>query len=212
MVYWKRSALGVILFSVLLLAAGEVRAQTRLESSLYLYPETDFYVRVNLDIRGALLRSAPAYKKGWYVYSSKKSTINYEYDDLSYEADFEKMPQLSAGSWVVAREELQVWFDGHLLAFGLSVFEAQRFKELWLPRLNRSPYYEIGFVSRGFLDENDTLTVVPRPETLIRLVFYFIPLAEEKAFAPPVVSAPQRRGFTVVEAGGILAPAGGAVP
>ncbi|MDD5019640.1 MAG: hypothetical protein PHH75_04805 [Candidatus Omnitrophica bacterium] len=175
---------------------------------IYLYPETDAHVYVVLDVNGAIFKSAPAYGTGWHVFVTKKGTIDNAYDYLFYEAVFDQPPVLVPGSWVVKTEDLQPWLDENLLKFGLSILEAQAFKEYWLNRLTAAPYYEIGLVDRTFLDENATLVIMPRPRTVIRLMFYFIPLQEARPFVAPVVAPPPaREGFTVVEWGGIVSEA-----
>jgi internalin A len=182
------------------------RADVLEKPAIYLYPETDSNVYVVLDVNGAIFKSEPAYGTGWYVFVTKKGTIDNTFDYLFYEAVFDRTPVFKPGSWVVKTEDLQTWFDEHLLKLGLSVFEAQQFKEYWLNRLTGAAYYEIGLVDRAFLDEDATLIIVPRPQTVIRLIFYFIPLQEDRGFSPPDLAAPPaREGFTVVEWGGIVA-------
>ncbi len=48
------------------------------------------------------------------------------------------------------------------------------------------------------------LIISLQPETLIRLNFYFRPLKEKIDLSKPVITTPERKGFTVVELGGMI--------
>jgi hypothetical protein len=47
------------------------------------------------------------------------------------------------------------------------------------------------------------LVINPEPDTVLRLNFYFRPLTENKEIQPPVIKKTERKGFTVIEWGGI---------
>jgi len=181
--------------------AGEVLEKP----AIYLYPGVETDVHVALEVNGAIFQSEPAYNNGWFVHVTRKGTINNERDYLYYEAVLDEPVVFVPGSWVVKREDLQAWFDDHLVDLGLNVLEIQSFKEYWLNRLTQGVYYEIALVSQDFLDENAKLVVMPVPDTVIRCILYFIPLKETRKYVPPEVRTPRRKGFTVVEWGGVLA-------
>jgi len=193
----------------LFLTAGVMAAaapQEILEKpAIYLYPGIESDVQVTLEVKGAIFRSEPAYDNGWFVHVTRKGTINNERDYLYYEAVLEKSLVFLPGSWVVKREDLQGWFDDHLADLGLNVLEIQDFKEYWLNRLTQGAYYEIALVSPDFLDENAKMVITPIPDTIVRRILYFIPLKEAKRYTPPEIQTPRRKGFTVVEWGGVLA-------
>ncbi|HRZ85461.1 MAG TPA: hypothetical protein P5277_01650 [Candidatus Paceibacterota bacterium] len=48
------------------------------------------------------------------------------------------------------------------------------------------------------------LIISPQPDTIIRANFYFNPLENIKQINEPVIIKPERKGFVVVEWGGIL--------
>ena len=48
------------------------------------------------------------------------------------------------------------------------------------------------------------LDVNPKPDTEIRLIFYFKPLDEKIDLPEPVFEKKERKGFTVVEWGGVI--------
>lgn len=73
-----------------------------------------------------------------------------------------------------------------------------------MKRLPKSPYYEIKLVSSEFLNKNAKLIIDPKPDTQIRLLFYFKPIKKLYTINEPKIITPERQGFTVVEWGGIL--------
>jgi hypothetical protein len=205
----KISAWMLVSFLALVVAgarpAGCAAADVLEKPVIYLYPGVETDVHVTLEVNGAVFQTEPAYNNGWFVHVTRKGTINNERDYLYYEAVLDKPLVFVSGSWVVKRENLQAWFDDHLADLGLNALEIHDFKAYWLNRLTQGAYYEIALVSRDFLDENAKLVIVPVPDTVIRCLLYFIPLQETRKYVPPDVRAPRRRGFTVVEWGGVLA-------
>ncbi|MCD4704933.1 hypothetical protein K8R66_02550 [bacterium] len=87
---------------------------------------------------------------------------------------------------------------------GLNQKESIQFKKYWLKELEEANYYEIKILEKLFLDENMNLIITPKPDTLIRLNFYFKPHSEKIELNEPTIETPKRNGFTVVEWGGLL--------
>ncbi|MCX6741938.1 MAG: hypothetical protein NTX24_02050 [Candidatus Pacearchaeota archaeon] len=171
--------------------------------AIYLYPEKDSFVSVKLDINGKITKTIPKYDTGWNVFVTKQSIIEDKYDYLFYEANLKKIDLLKEG-WVVKYEELENWFDIYLIKLGLNEKEKSQFKEYWLNELPKANYYEIRLFDQSFLKDNINLIINPEPTTLIRLNFYFKPLNNNVHIEEPKIETPQRRGFTVVEWGGVL--------
>jgi hypothetical protein len=171
--------------------------------AIYLYPENDSFISVELNINGQMTQDVPAYKEGWNVFVTKEGIIDGKYDYLFYEARLNKL-ELSESGWVVKYGDLEPWFDEYLSKLGLNEKEKSQFKDYWLKELPKSNYYEIKLLEDRFLKENMNLIVSPQPDTVIRLNFYFRPLKEKLVLQEPVIVTPEREGFTVVEWGGIL--------
>lgn len=186
--------------------------------AIYLYPQEDTYISVELEIDGQLTRTIPSYDDGWYVLGTPDGDIfdmrdgyiqDMPYDYLFWEAETDLSTlELPDQGWVVARENLDAWFSENLPALGLNEKETTQFMEYWLERLSAHPYYDVRLLSSEFLAEHATLIITPQPDTLIRVIFFFRPLDEPiddaQAPEPPVIDTPKREGFVVLEWGGIL--------
>ena len=84
---------------------------------------------------------------------------------------------------------------------GLTRREANEFIVFWLPRMEQNPYNIITFQTDRYT-ETARLDIDPAPDTLIRVFMAW--QASDTAVGLPAqsLSAPARRGFTVVEWGG----------
>lgn len=181
---------------------GNTEPQVDKKPAVYLYPEKNMNVTVKLKINGRLLDTEPLYSRGWNVNVTPDGLIDNKYDYLFYEAYLNKI-ELPDKGWVVAYTELEKWFDEMLPELGLNSKECSQFKEFWLKDLKKSDYYEIRMLDEKFLTENMELIINPKPETLIRLNFYFKPLSSKIDIQAPVINKIKRKGFTVVEWGGL---------
>ena len=173
--------------------------------AIYLYPEQQEQVRVKVAIKGAMTLSEPKYGDGWTVLANPSGLIDEKYDYLFYEAQLDNL-ELPEEGWVVPGNNLSPWFEEYLQKLGLNEKEKTQFKEYWLAELPESAYYEIHLLERDFLNKNMKLKIVPQPQTIIRLNFSFQPLTQDREIIEPTIKIPQRKGFTVVEWGGVIVP------
>lgn len=174
--------------------------------AVYLYPTQKTDISVSLRVNGTLTTTLPPYNGGWKVSAEPNGAIEGGYDYLFYEADLKKITHPKEG-WVVSRPELEKWFNAKLPALGLNGKEKRQFIEYWSKELPIAPYYAIHLLDTKFLSENMELFIHPKPDTLIRLNFYFIPLQQPRKLTEPAVYTPERKGFTAVEWGGIVGKA-----
>jgi hypothetical protein len=170
--------------------------------AVYLYPTKEMNIKVNVTVNGHLTYTEPLYNDGWNVNVATNGLINNKYDYLFYEASLNKI-ELPEEGWLVEYNNLEKWFDEYLPQLGLNTKEKEQFKEYWLKDLKKANFYEIKLFDNKFLEENMKLVISPEPQTMLRLNFYFKPLLEKKEMKKPSVSKTERKGFTVIEWGGI---------
>ena len=171
--------------------------------AIYLYPKQKQKINVSLSINGAMTKSIPSYGKGWSVMVSTTGKIENKYDYLFYENTL-KTIELPNEGWIKQGNELNVWFDSILPKLGLNAKETKQFKAYWLKVLDRDALYEIKLFSRSFLDKNITLTIDPKPDMLIRVIFNFKVIKEPYGIKEPNIITPKRSGFHVLEWGGMI--------
>lgn len=171
---------------------------------IYLYPEEETEVSVQLDLDGELTCTYPAYNSGWTVTASPDGTLTdrtgQTYNYLYWEGETNAVYDFSRG-FCVKGENTAVFLERALEKLGLTRREANEFIVYWLPLMQNNPYNIISFQTDRYT-EAAQLRVDPQPDTLIRVFMTwkssdaYIKLEEQSLYAP------ERNGFTVVEWGG----------
>lgn len=191
--------------------------------AVYLYPPRQQIVNVQVNPRGQLSYTDPPYDKttGWTVWAKPDGKIsnfqarsrelrsypipNFQYDYLYYESkllDSEiKKPE---SGWVVKPDQLESLFNKILPELGLNKKEQSDFMGYWLNKLPASPYYFVGLVDKPQRDYLEALKVTPDPDTSIRFSLYFEALDQPKVVTEPKITTPTRKGFTLVDWGGMV--------
>jgi hypothetical protein len=173
--------------------------------AIYLYPNKTEKVEVILKPKGQITKTIPEYKDKWLVIANPNGLIDNKYPYLFYEVALENSIDLPKEGWIVKTTELEKWFDVNLPKLGLNEKEIKDFKEYWLGELKGYPYYKIRLLSEEFLDENIAVKINPKPDTFIRVIFYFEGTYDSKEkLIEPQIKTPIRKEFTAVEWGGIL--------
>jgi hypothetical protein len=173
--------------------------------ALYLYPNKTKKVELILKPKGQIIKTIPEYKDKWSVIANPDGLIDNKYPYLFYEVALENSVDLPKEAWIVKTTDLEKWFDTNLPKLGINKKEIKDFKEYWLSELKGYPYYKIRLLSEDFLNENIAIKINPKPDTFIRVIFYFEGTYDSKEkLTDPTIKTPARKGFTVVEWGGIL--------
>lgn len=205
----KTRLLGLLLGAVvLLLAAGCQQREEPLAAKpvIYLYPQQETEVTVNLELDGDLTASYPDYGDGWQVVARPDGTLTdpdtgRQYYCLFWEGTSRAEYDLSSG-FVVSGEDTAEFLEQTLERLGLNQREADEFIIYWLPRMESNPYNLITFQTRAYTDAA-ALEVDPQPDTVIRVFMAWKPLEEPVEVEEQVLEpAPERTGFTLVEWGG----------
>lgn len=194
--------------------------------AIYLYPPSKLLVNVKVYPKGELSYTDPPYDpgKGWVVAANPNGDLYQatshepraisKYDYLYYESkllDSEIKRSLPADAgkkptegWSVKFDELESLYNKILPKLGLNEKEKNDFKEYWLKTLPESQYYFVGLVGKNQRDYLEPLVVTPSPDTSIRFSLYFEPIDAPRIVQEPEIKTPQRRGFTLVDWGGMV--------
>ncbi len=170
--------------------------------AIYLYPEEPMIVDVKVHPQGILTNTIPNYNSGWKVHVNPSGLIDGRYSYLFYETLTVNSFDSNRG-WVVKADELSKWFDENLPTLGLNQAEAAAMREYWVSALDKDGYYKITLLDDGALDRFSTLEINPKPDTEIRVILNFKHIREPVEVEEPDIITPVRKGFTVVEWGGV---------
>ena len=171
---------------------------------IYLYPETETDVTVQLDYVGDLTCTYPAYDGAWRVTAAPDGTLTDEdgqaYRYLYWEGTDNVQYDFSEG-FCVPGDETAAFLEDALAQLGLTRTEANEFIIYWLPQMEGNAYNLISFQQSAYTDAAK-LTITPQPDTLLRVFMAWKPLTKAMEIAPQTLTAPERTGFTAVEWGG----------
>ena len=173
---------------------------------IYLYPETATELTVELGRPENLTAVYPEYKDGWKVTAEPDGTLTdiagREYYSLYYECknilghgDIEE-------GFVVARDDAAAFLEEKLAILGLNDKEAEEFIIYWLPRLQKTDYVAVRFLTAEEIETNMPLIISEEPDTLIRIMMEWKGLDEYIELPEQELTRVVRTGFTVVEWGG----------
>ncbi len=171
---------------------------------IYLYPEAETEVTVELLLDGKLTCTYPSYNSGWTVTAAPDGTLtdasgqNYNY--LYWEGETNAKWDMTKG-FCVKGEDTAVFLEKSLEQLGLNRREANEFIVYWLPLMGQNPYNIISFQTDAYL-EAAKLKITPAPDSVIRVFMVWQGSETPVAITPQTLLAEERIGFTVVEWGG----------
>ena len=175
---------------------------------IYLYPEQTEKVSVKLNPAGGFTYSEPDYGSGWNVIADPKSNITNLADGKNYPYLFWEgrggIYRTPDRGFVVEQKDIHIFLTDKLQQLGLNNKESADFMEFWEPKMQGSPYYFVTFMGNTVMDELAPLSITPKPDTVIRVLMDFTPLDHKIWVEGFNIRTPERKGFTVVEWGGVL--------
>ena len=175
---------------------------------IYLYPEKTTNVSVRLSNPERITVDYPDYREGWNVTAQPDGTLTTKEGKKLYALYYESqnIKQYNSDSleegFVVAKADVESFLDQKLMRLGLNYKEREEFISYWASVLEKKPYVFIRFQSAAEIEKNMSLTILPRPDTTIRIMMEYKPLEKQITVKEQALSQPERKGFTVVEWGG----------
>lgn len=175
---------------------------------IYLYPEKEQEINVELDVRGNISFSYPVYKNNWLVTAKPNGEISHKnktYDYLFWEGihtnlmsakDFET-------GFVIEGNKTIEFLENSLIKMGLNASEKNDFITYWGPKMVGNNYNFIHFkFNEDYGKDVAGIKVTPKPDKMLRMFMVFTPLKEFKVVQEQEINTFKREGFTVIEWGG----------
>jgi len=176
---------------------------------IYLYPEEQIVANVQVEPNGGFTVTDPIYPEGgWTVVAEPNGDLYYpkngqNYPYLFWEGHADGFG-FSEKGFVFAKEDVPSEMRELLYKTGLNYKETEDFMEFWEEKMIVKDYVFVTFVPQRDFDRAAPLKVTPAPETTIRVFMDFEPIDEYKKVEPLNIITPERKGYTVVEWGGVL--------
>jgi hypothetical protein len=176
---------------------------------IYLYPEETTDVTVEVAPNGGFTYTDPVYPEGGWMVSASPDSQLYSYKEdavypyLFWEGHADGF-SFSDKGFVFSRDSLEADMRGLLERAGLNERETNDFLDFWLDKMDTKPYVFVTFANQQAFERAAPLRITPQPDSVLRLFMYFEPLDVFKTVAPLSLFGFERRGFSVVEWGGVL--------
>ena len=173
---------------------------------IYLYPEEEMEVEVVLGHPEYLTTTYPKYHHSWKVTASPNGTLtdgNRSYYGLYWEG-IHHQAEVKEDGFVVKREDLVPFLEEKLHLLGLTDKEANEMIVYWLPKLEENKWNYIRFETIEEMNRYMPLDIIPKPDTLIRIMMDMKPLEKPISVQEQKLTPITRKGFTVVEWGGSI--------
>lgn len=172
---------------------------------IYLYPEEEMDVSVNLEYNGDVFVTYPEYETGWNVTAMPDGTLydkrdGKEYSYLFWEGTSDISYDMSKG-FVVKSENTATFLQDTLAYLGLTPKEYNEFIVYWLPKMQENQYNLIAFQEETYT-ENALLEITPTPDSIQRVFMTYQGLDEAIDVTEQELQPFVREGFTVIEWGG----------
>lgn len=173
---------------------------------IYLYPQQPISVAVH--VGADITKSEPPYESGWNVFALPDGMIvahGEKYDSLFWEGMGHGVyPSIERGV-IIEKKDVELTLRVHLARLGLTKKETNDFLAFWLPRMPKTSYVRLSWLTTNDMNELAPLEISPKPDTVIRVFLDFEGLQQRSYITPQLFpQAHTRSGFTVVEWGGLL--------
>lgn len=173
---------------------------------IYLYPEKETDVKVQLDFNGELITTYPDYKDGWEVTAYIDGTLidkqGREYNYLFWEGITEAEWDFSKGFCIKGKDTIE-FLEESLTKLGLTDKEQADFITYWAPKMQNNEYNLIAFQTEVYEDQAKlTVTGEDEVDTEIRVFMAWKGLDTKVEIKEQELISTDRKGFTLVEWGG----------
>ena len=182
--------------------------RTAIKPNIYLYPEKESNISVKFDSPELLLTVIPDYNNEWYAKVSPNGEMivdNKKYGYLFYESMTSDYNMQKDEGFIVPIKDREKFFNYIASYYGFNKQETIDFVTFWCSRLESDKEYIMYPQLTKTIDILMPVRITPNPESIFRIWFLFVEKTDEiKIEKPKQVLAP-RKGYTMVEWGGIVA-------
>lgn len=200
--------LSFIISSFMCLTLFITDSVTAAKPIIYIYPEEQTEVTVELGKKDNLTCTYPIYEDKWNVIAEPDGTLKDKETGRTYYALYwegvnsKKYNEKLEEGFIVKGEDTAKFLEEKLAILGLNEREEEEFIIYWLPQMQSNRYNYIRFQTMKEINENMPLNITPKPDTLIRIVMEWKGLNKPIEVKEQKLEQAERSGYTVVEWGG----------
>ena len=177
---------------------------------IYLYPETETQIDIQLKTTGDLTFTYPEYNDGWSVTADSLGNITTNGEAFNYlfwesECKFNASKLDRNQGVIIQQNELFSYLESALTTFGFNSKERADFITYWVPNMKDVTNLYIYFLFNEACDEFATLDISPEPAQIARFYMLWADAGtnyNEIGLLPQEIPTFTRDGFNVLEWGG----------
>ena len=175
---------------------------------IYLYPEQETEVHVELELTESDLHTTyPKYNNGWNVTAYPDGTLLNKADGSRHRYLFWDAVNCRtrfdfSNGFCVAGCDTERFIKEKLTYMGLTEQEMNEFIVYWLPLMEHNAYNLISFQGEAYTN-SAKLKITPTPDSECRIFMAYVPLENAVEIEPQQLETFERKGFAVVEWGGV---------
>jgi len=175
----------------------------------YFYPTQKTDIHFDVNPVGEFTYTDPQYAKGGWDFTAypdgkvvhNGQTYPYIYWDAAIPNSMIQKPKTG---YSVAYADLRQFLNDLMPKLGLNEKETNDFVGYWTKQLPKANYYFIGMIPQEHINALAPLTVNPAPDSILRVTLYFKDMDKDMNIAPPQIESFTRKGFSVIEWGGLF--------
>ncbi|MDX2360312.1 MAG: hypothetical protein QNK23_05875 [Crocinitomicaceae bacterium] len=174
---------------------------------IYLYPEVDAKVSVQVDVRGNNPFFYPEYNDTWEFTATTQGELkfgNASYNYLFWDAEqfYPLSAEESQNGYICEGENAVAFLEEKLTMAGLTSQEQADFITFWGPRLQHNELNYVHFMFNEECNAFAELTISPKPDHVYRIYMMWSPIESEFIVKEQTILPMDRNGFCVLEWGG----------
>ena len=174
---------------------------------IYLYPEEEMDVTVQLDFEGSDPFLYPTYNDGWKCTAQPNGDLTIGTETFNYlfweatQPDHLSTANLNEG-FIVEGTNAISFLKEKLTTAGLTSKEQADFITFWGPLIQKNNLNFVRFEFNETCDKFTKLNITPKPDNIYRIYIFFSPIDTAFNIEEQEIKSIVRTGFTVLEWGG----------
>ncbi len=174
---------------------------------IYLYPKNN-NTKVTLEFENKLLikTSYPKYIKKWEITANKNGDLKDINDKYYYGLYYEEIGHSKIDfneGFYVEKEDAITFLEEKLSLIGLNDREKNEFIMYWLPVLEKNNKNVVYFELTNSRQKYNKLIINPKPDSMLRISMHVKKVNKEVDIKEEKLTKFERKGFTVIEWGGV---------
>lgn len=174
---------------------------------IYVYPENEMKINIDLNVVGELGFTYPTYDEGWNITAFPNGDIQINDKTYGYLFWESEMPEdeltYEKTGFLVQSDTLLSFLENSLTVMGLNSRESADFITYWYPQLIKNKSNHIHFLFNDACNTYADLNITPTPNNIYRVGMLWTEAKTNFVPEPQIIFSVNRNGFTVIEWGGM---------